>query len=132
MVVRNTFSTCNSVLLWGFVLFLKSQCLCSAKIEDDPLYRVLDECARDYVNFRVKSQGVVLKAEHYVHEVKGLRKTFYGGQVTKELQWASFYLEVLQQLEYESDFMTFLSDEMNKRDCKIDVHLRWVSSTVLD
>jgi len=98
-----------------FVLLLGSCALSASQIDDDPLFLVLDECARDYVNFRVKSQGVLLKAEHYVHQVKGLRKTFYGGDVTKEMNWASFYLDVIQQLEYESDFMSFLSEETNKR-----------------
>ena len=98
-----------------FVLFLGSCTLSAPQNEEDPLFLVLDECARDYVNYRVQSQGVLLKSEHYVHQVKGLRKTFYGGDVTKEMRWASFYLDVIQQLEYESDFMSFLSEETNRR-----------------
>ena len=84
---------------------------------DSNLLVALDDCLRDYIECRVESHLVTLKVENYVLSVVGLRDLFYdGGRATSAKQmWASFYLNVFRQLEYETEFMNYLSDESNKR-----------------
>ena len=84
---------------------------------DSGLLATLDDCMRDYIECRVESHLVTLKVENYVLSVVGLRDLFYdGGRATNAKQvWASFYLNVFRQLEYETEFMNYLSDESNKR-----------------
>jgi hypothetical protein len=83
--------------------------------EEDPLFIVLDECVREYINHRVASQSITLKAEHYALVTAGAGQVFYGDDVTLEATWANFYVQILQSLEYETEFMEYLSSESNKR-----------------
>ena len=65
----------------------------------------------------MESHLITLKVENYALTVVGLRDLFYdGGKEKSTLQIsASFYLTIFRQLEYETEFMNYLSDETNKR-----------------
>jgi hypothetical protein len=81
------------------------------------LITVLDECLKEYVECRVNSHLITLKVENYALTVIGLRDLFYdGGKEKNSIQIsAAFYLSIFRQLEYETEFMNYLSDETNKR-----------------
>jgi len=83
--------------------------------EEDPLFVVLDECVQGYINHRVASQSITLKAEHYALVTAGAGQIFYGDDVSIEATWANFYVQTLQSLEYETEFMEYLSSESNRR-----------------
>ena len=97
--------------------FFPSQITQKNKEDGESITAVLDDCLKEYVQCRVESHLITLKVENYALTVVGLRDLFYdGGKEKNTLQIsASFYLTIFRQLEYETEFMNYLSDETNKR-----------------